>query len=48
LLKEQEVGGGVAVGLAGVVVQAFAVSHWEVVGEEAGEVRGVDVAGPVM
>lgn len=48
LLEEQEIGGGVAVGWAGVVVQAFAVSHGEVVGKEAGEVCGVEVAGRVM
>ena len=48
LLEEQEVGGGVAVGVAGVVVQAFAVSYGQVVGEEASEVCGVDVAGRVM
>jgi len=48
LLEEQEVGGGVAVGWVDAVVQAFAVSYGEVVGEEAGEVCGVDVAGRVM
>jgi hypothetical protein len=40
---EAEVGGGVAVGVAGVVVEALAIGHREIVGEQGREIRRVDM-----